>query len=321
MSRNLPDGDFLQSAQWLRFQEIFGRKTTSIEGQGFLANCVEHRLPIVGGYWYVPRGPVIESCAEETKHKLVELLGTAKENNVGWIRIEPASEEALNIVRRGIDNKVIKAPYDVQPREIFVLDIAREETVLLEEMKSKTRYNIGVAKKKGVAVRTMHVEGLETFWALTKEMALRQGITPHPEEYYRKMFEVFSPEILKLYVAEFGGKIIAANLVLFYGKVATYLHGASSNENRNVMATYLLQWQAILDAKKSGCTKYDFGGVKTRNFSGKSWEGITNFKLGFSPNTNPVVFPGTYDIIVNPRKYAMYRGLQRAKLVIKKFRR
>jgi lipid II:glycine glycyltransferase (peptidoglycan interpeptide bridge formation enzyme) len=158
------------------------------------------------------------------------------------------------------------------------------------------------------------------FFRLTKEMAERNGIATHPEGYYRKMIESLPADMLKIYAAEYDGKIIAANLVVFYGDTAIYLHGASSNENRNVMAPFLLQWQAILDAKEKGFSKYDFGGVKTGN-SSNSWAGITQFKTGFSLKTKPLVFPGSYDIIINPRKYAAYRGLQLAKSLAVKFRR
>ena len=136
------------------------------------------------------------------------------------------------------------------------------------------------------------------------------------------MLETISIDILKLYVAKYNGKVIAANLVVFYGETCTYLHGASDDEYRNVMAPYLLQWQQIRDAKKMGCKKYDFGGVKTGRKKNEerskknSWEGITRFKLGFSPNTKPVEFPGCYDIIVSPVRYFMYRVMQKIKSFI-----
>jgi len=149
------------------------------------------------------------------------------------------------------------------------------------------------------------------------------------------MFETIAGEILKLYVAEYEGKIIAANLVLFYGGTCTYMHGASDNEHRNVMAPYLLQWRQIQDARSVGCRKYDFGGVSvarnkiqdTRNKqiqnskfkiqNSSSWAGITRFKTGFSPKTAPTVFPGSYDIIINPGVYWLYRAIQRVKSLIK----
>lgn len=146
---------------------------------------------------------------------------------------------------------------------------------------------------------------IDEFIRLIKITAERDGITPHPDNYYRKMFEAIPGDILKLYVAEYEGNVIAANLIIFFGKTATYLHGASDNGHRNLMAPYLLQWQGIQDAKAAGCMRYDFGGINT-----KTGEGITKFKTGFAPNTKSVEFPGSYDMIINPVRYWMYRIMQ-----------
>lgn len=325
--RNSPSGDFLQSEQWRAFQESFGRRTHALESAGFRASVIEHALPIVGKYFYVPRGPVFENNGRDAGHGMQELVDLAKKENAGWIRIEPATEALLEAMRGSLKEKTVKAPYDVQPKEIFAVGISKTEEELLSEMKPKTRYNISLAKKKGVSVRISSAgeeKNVQGFLKLTREMAARQGITPHPESYYRKMLEVFPEDMLKLYVAEYAGAIIAANLVLFQGNTATYLHGASGNGHRNVMAPFLLQWRAILDAKERGCARYDFGGVQTAGVSHKAHSdlsGVSSFKLGFSPLTKSVVFPGTYDIIVNPRSYALYKGLQKAKMLVRNFRR
>lgn len=337
-SKSLSDGgDFLQSKEWLAFQRKVGRKGFDFEKEEFSARLIEHELPIVGRYMYVPRGPLMEisnnqfpNSDAQIKNGMGELIELAKKENAGWIRIEPVTIEVLNLIKDIIAEKIVKAPYDVQPKEVFVLDISKSQAELLAEMKSKTRYNISVAQKKGVVVSACSKNSINCmqiemeFLRLTKEMASRQGILAHPESYYKKMLESFPAEMFSIYVAEYEGHIIAANLVLFYGETATYLHGASGNDHRNVMAPFLLQWKAILDAKKRGCTKYDFGGVKIMNNKKpitNNWEGITNFKLGFSPNTKPFVFPGTYDIVINSRSYALYRGLQKAKMLIKKFKK
>jgi lipid II:glycine glycyltransferase (peptidoglycan interpeptide bridge formation enzyme) len=161
---------------------------------------------------------------------------------------------------------------------------------------------------------------IEEFIKLVKITAERDKIKTHPESYYRKMFETVPGGILKFYVAEYEGKVIAANIVIFYGDTATYLHGASDNEYRNVMAPYLLQWQAILDAKKAGYQKYDLGGIKScitqHEICNNRWAGITRFKLGFAPNVEPTRFPGSYDIILNPKKYYLYRFLQKIKKIL-----
>ena len=390
--------EFLQSSQWRQFQASVGRRTFLVESEDVLASVIEHELPVVGRYLYCPRGPVVELETQSVKREMQntkllvqnmergirDLIELAKKEKAGWIRIEPENEEMLEIIRNDVEIngnklKIVRAPHDMQPKEIFVVDISKAAETLLGEMKSKTRYNIKLAQKRGVVVHeTWNMQhkiqdtrynnqansneqisnnqtnqdtkylstgqagkirntNLEAFLKLTKEMAQRHGITAHPEDYYRKMIEMLPSEMLRIYVAQFEDKIIAANLVLFFGKTATYLHGASGNEHRSVMAPFLLQWQAMLDAKERGFERYDFGGVKIvehrdltptlsfrrRGSKGEvnTWEGITTFKLGFSPQTQLVEFPGSYDIVVNPRKYAMYRGLQRAKGFLHKIRK
>ncbi|MFA5926151.1 MAG: peptidoglycan bridge formation glycyltransferase FemA/FemB family protein [Parcubacteria group bacterium] len=333
-----PDGGFLQSDYWRKFQESVGRKTFELEekeengGTLMYAYVIVHTLPVVGKYFYVPRGPVflnyesgIRNYEKKIESFFENLFKLAKENNVGWIRIEPNSQENLELIRENLSEKykIKKSAVDMQPREILVLDISKSEEELLAGMKQKARYNIRLAEKKGVrATRNAQratQKNIEEFLRLVKITAKRDEITSHPEEYYRKMLGTIPPEILKLYIAEYEGKIIAANLVLFFGKTATYMHGASDNEHRNVMAPYLLQWQQILDAKKAGCERYDFGGVKISNLKSQisnSWGGITKFKTGFAPGVEATRFPGSYDIILNPLKYNLYRAIQKIKSII-----
>lgn len=323
--------NFLQSLLWMKFQEKVGHKIHSVVSDGFSANAVEHILPIVGKYFYLPRGPIFSHPLKQAKDDMVELIGLAKKEDAGWVRIEPADGKTLESIKESISQRITRAPHDMQPKEIFVIDISKPEDALLGEMKPKTRYNVNLAKKKGVVIKSSRDANkngkdkyVEEFLRLTQEMAVRNGIRAHAQDYYRQMIESFPDENLAIYVAEYDGKIIAANLVVFFDGCAVYLHGASGNEQRNVMAPFLLQWQAILDAKELGCRYYDFGGVQTpgaKHQKHSSLVGVTNFKLGFSPSTQAIEFPGSYDIILNPRKYAVYRGLQRAKYLLAKIRR
>jgi len=331
---NSPDGGFLQSEDWRKFQEGVGRKTFELEEKdgddnvSMYAHMITHTLPIVGKYFYIPKGPITHNMEHITWNKdsirvfLDNSIQLAKENNAGWIRIEPNSERDLDLINENLPagNKIKKSPVDMQPREILAMDISGSEEDILARMKQKTRYNIRLAEKKGVKIFASQKPGdIEEFLRLIKITAKRDKITAHPESYYRKMLEVIPNDILKLYAAEYEGKIIAANLALFFGKTATYMHGASDNEHRNVMAPYLLQWRQIQDAKKAGCARYDFGGVKishstqhiTRNIN--SWSGITKFKTGFAPEAKPIEFPGCYDIILSPVRYSFYRLLRKIK--------
>ncbi|MFH0929911.1 MAG: peptidoglycan bridge formation glycyltransferase FemA/FemB family protein [Candidatus Moraniibacteriota bacterium] len=329
IQQNSPDGGFLQSEYWRKFQESVGRKACTFfadEDDEMIAyaNVITHTLPIAGDYFYVPRGPTqvkseklkVKSHNSKLKVFFDDLIDLAGKNNIGWIRIEPNSEEELKLIQENLLKglKIKKSAVDMQPREILVLDISKSEEEILSQMKQKTRYNIRLAEKKGVRIFTTREEKyIEDFLRLVEITAERDKITSHPESYYRKMLETIPGDVLKLYVAEYEGKIIVANLVLFFGKTTTYMHGASDSEYRNVMAPYLLQWQQILDAKKAGCEKYDFGGIKTA--SSNSWAGITKFKQGFAPDAKPIQFPGCYDIILKPGKYNLYRALQKIKRI------
>jgi lipid II:glycine glycyltransferase (peptidoglycan interpeptide bridge formation enzyme) len=361
MENNLNNNsNFLQSEEWRKFQESVGRQTFCIsiphpnpipKGEGdfeFQASIIEHKLSLVGKYFYCPRGPITEAQSPKPKAQsfLKDLLDLAKKEKAGWIRIDPENDEALNLIKKNTEYKIVKASHDMQPREIFVIDITKTEGELLAEMKPKTRYNINLSLKRGVSVKAIsnfqfpisnplrqssneasqtlntndqNQKYISEFIRLVNLTENRKGIKFHSADYYQKMLEVIPENMLKLYVAEYNGKVIAANLIVFYGNTAIYLHGATDDEYRNVMAPYMLQWQAILDAKKAGYMFYDFGGISTNYESGtnvritNSWAGITKFKLGFSPNTQPVEFPGSYDIIINPFRYGLYRSIQKIK--------
>ncbi|MDP2838373.1 MAG: peptidoglycan bridge formation glycyltransferase FemA/FemB family protein [Candidatus Moranbacteria bacterium] len=302
--------EFLQSAEWLRFQEAAGKETVPFAGEDFSANGIVHALPLVGKYLYVPRGPV--GKISHYQFLISKLIEKAQEKNMKWMRIEPGTEAALEKIKKMTSRKVMKAPHDMQPREIFRIDITKTEEELLQVMKSKTRYNIRLAEKHGVKVfETREKKYSAAFFDLITVTSGRKGITSHPRSYYEKFFQVLPQEMCRLFVAEYEGKVIAANIVIFYGDTVTYLHGGTADEHRDIMAPYLLQWEQIKAAKKEGYQLYDFGGIKTDVSSGRSWQGITKFKTGFSLQTTPTVFPGSYDIILDAKAYAVYDMLRK----------
>jgi len=325
--------NFLQSPQWARFQEMNGHEVVRTESgaYGFV-----HMLPIVGPYLYLPRFP--GGNISDTEATLKDLILLAQQKKFGWIRVEPETEETLHVCEHVIYSwrenekiRFIKAPHDMQPREIFLVDISKSEEELLAQMKAKTRYNVRLAEKKGVRIfMTREKKYQDIFLTLIEATAKRQNILSHPKSYYEKMIAVFSDEKLMLFVAEYEGAVLAANLVLFAGDTATYLHGGTSDTHREVMAPVLLQWEQIREARHHGCLRYDFGGVsmassiKNQKSMISAWEGITRFKIGFSPGTAPTIFPGCYDIIVDQKRYELYsrlRFLQKSLSVMKKFLR
>ncbi|MFA5021860.1 MAG: peptidoglycan bridge formation glycyltransferase FemA/FemB family protein [Patescibacteria group bacterium] len=311
---NAADGGLLQSWQWGDFQKsldnrIFRLGVINEEGQlQAAALLIKHELPFEYNYLYCPRGPVINSLRRQDLSALfTEIKKIAKVEKSFLLRVDPpwlmGNEKLLT------DAGFRKGEYEIQPKCSLVIDISKSEEEILAQMKQKTRYNIGLAQRHGVKVRiSSELSDVESFWQLTKQTSTRDGFSPHPKEHYKKMFEILSQEgSVKLFIAEYENKVIGVNMVSFFSQVCTYLHGSSSDMYREVMATYLLQWQAILEAKKLGYKFYDFGGINGKTFNNPKWKGITRFKTSFAPELLPREYVGSFDLILNPIVFSIYK--------------
>jgi peptidoglycan pentaglycine glycine transferase (the first glycine) len=282
---------FLQSKQWLDFQKSIGRKVWQVEGIGIIKN----NLPFKKSYLYSSRLRPSDFGGQayfgEALHKINKI---AKEENAIFFKIDFENVETLDL--EGF--KFVKS-FNIQPQKTLILDITKSEEELLEQMHSKTRYNIQLAQKKGVNTQhsTLSAQRFDSFWKLMEQTTKRDGFHAHPKEYYRKLLEIPGVE---LFVAEYQNKIITANIVVFYNKTAIYLHGASDYEQRNLMAAPLLQWEQIKEAKKRECTKYDFWGIDEIK-----WPGVTRFKKSF--NGKEIAYPGAFDLIFQPFWYKIYK--------------
>jgi len=191
----------------------------------------------------------------------------------------------------------------------LLLHLGAGEEEILSQMHQKTRYNINLAQKKGVEIAIDNC-AVKDFLQLLKKTEKRQQISMFSEKYFTNILQI---PFVKLYTAKYQGHIIAANIMVFFGGVATYLFGASDYEYRAMMAPYLLQWQAIKDAKAQNCRQYDFWGAAPGNATGRetNWAGFTRFKMGFSPGAQLTEYLGTYEKAYSPIALGIYRFLQK----------
>ena len=295
-----PEGGLLQSEHWANVLRAEGKKIIDISSNNELIFGVEQKLPIVGSYVYFLRTQDID---EEFVEKILQL-------KYGWVRLDVSGKKDLTVLKKSA-KKIVPAPHDMQSREHLIIDITKSEEDLLAQMKSKTRYNIRLAQKKGVKVfASKEKKYIDAFYALVTETAGRKDVTFHTKDHYEKIIRGLSHDVIDLYIAEYEGEVIAANLVSFYGGVATYMHGATADVHRNVMAPFLLQWQIMQDAKERECVWYDLGGIfLDSDDAGK--KGITRFKKGFAPKEEVYSALGSYDIILSPWRYYLYRVLQK----------
>lgn len=312
---NTADGGLLQSDEWARLQTASGHEAFPFSGIGFEGHAFRHSLPVFGDYLFIPRGPVVDMArfASEELHGTFSDL--AETSGAGWIRVEPTSAEALEALRSAFGtSRIVNAPRDTNPRETLMVSLNGGPADWLGRMKPKTRYNVRLAEKHGIAIRfSREARDMETFLSLITSTANRKAIAPHPRSYYRNFFSALPEEMCVVALAEYQEVPAAAALLVFFEGTAYYLHGGSGDAHRELMAPFLLHFKCMEEAKRRGAERYDFGGVRIQTKTGAqdtSWDGITRFKRGFAPDAEPILFPGTYDIIVSPVRYTLYRQLR-----------
>ena len=320
-----PWAQFTQSWAWGSFRASQGVKIlrAAIEGKSgrwLIAAQLEYREKRGGlGYWYAPRGPVFSNrVPDQKKRKLLqrfiaELHSAGIKSSLVW-RLEPMTElkkpEGLlpMIKKEGQPFKFIRVPA-LNPSATRVIDLHKDEEKLLSEMHQKTRYNMRIAEKRGVSVRLAHdQEDIERFLALIQETATRASFVSQSPAYLRDMVRMLSErEMIRIRMAERNDTLLAASLEILYGDTVTYLHGASSSEERDTMAPFALHWDAIKSAKQEGFSKYDLWGENPESQATSSWkaswEGITRFKKGWGGEH--IDLCGTWDIPHSPRLYKL----------------
>ncbi len=290
-------GAFLHSWEWGEFQRAIGRTVERVyvsDVQGVvIAQAIKIPMPAGQFYWYVPKGPFGTASIERQVEVLREELPEAM-----FLRIEPQEGE-----------RMLQVPH-MQPSTTVMLDLKKEADVLLDECKSKTRYNIRLGQRKGVEPKIVPRKRFKDFVRLLDQTTNRDQFSSHPNAYYRTMLDTMNGEA-KAYLAMafYEGRPLAANIMIDFAGVRTYLHGASSNLHRNVMAPYVLHWYLIEDAKKKEMEWFDFWGVAPKGSLKKHpWAGISRYKYGFSGEV--VEHPGTFDLPVKHMWYGAYRTIR-----------
>jgi lipid II:glycine glycyltransferase (peptidoglycan interpeptide bridge formation enzyme) len=194
-----------------------------------------------------------------------------------------------------------------------MVNLSGDEEAVLGRMKQKTRYNIRLAQKKGVAVYPSN--DLDTFYQLIQSTGQRDGFGVHSLDYYRRAYELFHAQgECELLIAELEGEPLGGLMVFAHGVRAWYFYGASADQHRDVMPTYLLQWEAMRWARGRGCASYDLWGVPDADeqdleaqFTTRSdglW-GVYRFKRGFGGQLRRAL--GPWDRVYHPLGYGIYR--------------
>jgi peptidoglycan pentaglycine glycine transferase (the first glycine) len=324
-----PGGHLLQSWAWGALKARFGWRAQRVAAGPACAQVLYRALPGgLGTIAYVPKGPAVD-CTDPAQGEaalralLAAIEPLARQQRAICLKIEPDLEEKPTRRSRQRERLVglgfRPSPQTVQPRSTLAVDLDADPEELLGRMKQKTRYNVRLAARKGVVVRAGGEADLPAFFQMMEVTAGRDDFGIHSRAYYETVHRLFVPYGRgRLLLAEHEGELLAGLVVLRFHDTAIYMYGASSDQKRNLMPTYLLQWEAMQWAREQGCRTYDLWGVPDEDeetleaeFVARSdglW-GVYRFKRGFGGRLVRTV--GAWDLVYAPLRYRLYTAAVR----------
>ncbi len=314
----LPAPHVLQSWEWGGFKARHGWRASHWlweEGSkpraaALLLTRQLARLPLCVAY--VPKGPTLDYGDEPLLNQVLsDLERLARQTGALSIKIDPDVERSGPIGRMVVEQLQRRgwrfSSEQVQFRNTMLLDLTLEPDELLARMKSKWRYNIRLAGRRGVRVREGGPDDLPLLYRMYRETSQRDRFVIRPESYYRDLWGSFiAAGLAQPLIAEVEGEAVAMVILFRYGQRAWYIIGASRSLHRERMPNHLLQWEAIRWARGHGCTVYDlWGAPDVLDESDPMW-GVYRFKLGFGAEL--VRHIGAYDYPASPALYWLYTG-------------
>ena len=189
-----------------------------------------------------------------------------------------------------------------------VIDLSKSLEDLKKDLDATTRYNVGLAERKGVVVSLDDTDrGFEDFYTLYSATSARQHFGGHSRIYHETIWKEFRKNnVAHILVARFSGQPLAACQLWLYKDTLYYTYAGSAMEHRNVKAMNALMWHVIMFGKEHGAQILDLWGIlppgvtDTRN----PWAGFSDFKKGFGGEAVEMI--GSYDLVVFPFLYTLY---------------
>ena len=329
-----PYGDVMQCLEWGDVKRPDWQPIPlAIEnGDSFKATALvlKRALPLGRSILYVPRGPVLDWNDREAANAIVKKLkALARAHRAILIKVDPAVPSNTPDVADTLRDLGFAPSPDAdngfggtQPRCVMKTDIGgKTDEEVQARFHQKWRYNVRLAAKKGVVVKSDCTrDDIVIFHELYRVTAERDGFTGRPLSYFEKMLDALQPKgLAKLFLTFYNDQPLSGAICFLLPPQCWYVYGASSNEHRNVMPNYAMQWAMMQWARDNGCTIYDFRGVADDAKSNPSatsstrseekpdekadnhLQGLNRFKEGFGAQL--VDYVGEWDLVLNPTAY------------------
>ncbi len=327
-----PNAHILQSWEWGEAKSKFGWEMTPLTWgkdaaqPDAMAMLLKRRVRPARIFpelnvCYIPRGPILNWTNKSlVRAVLGDLERIGKEKGTILVKMDPevilgeGAPGAMDVKRNENGEAIAKelqlrkwifSNSQIQYKNTAWLDLSGSEEEWLKRMKPKTRYNLRLSEKKGVTIRKGDLKDLHLLYKMYAETSVRDAFTIRNENYYQSVWGLFISKKMALpLIAEYGGRPIAGLLLFWIGKRAWYLFGMSTDQNRDFMPNYLLQWEAMREARKAGCNTYDLWGAPDIFDPSDPMWGVYRFKEGLGARAIRTV--GAWDYTTRPGYYNLY---------------
>jgi lipid II:glycine glycyltransferase (peptidoglycan interpeptide bridge formation enzyme) len=297
----------LQSAAWAAIREAQGWRAEFCQFGAPLPVALVLWRSLPAGRWlaYVPRGPIGDAPGQLAT-ALRKLAALARERRAIFLKVDP--EVDADLAAGPLADAGFRRASDIQPVVATLeLDLAPDEGTLFAALEKDTRWSVRQAERRGVSVRDAGGDAdLRALYDLYAETGERAGFITRTWDYYRRMWgTLVAAGHARVRLAEKDGAAVAGALTWRCGEREVYQSAATNDAGRSAYAAYAVLWRCIIEARRGGARRFDFGGIPvdvTRKDD--PMYGPYLFKKGFGGR--PRRFVGAHDAVPNELAYRAY---------------
>lgn len=286
-----PQANFLQSYNWGRFEEQIGKSFFPVaiykNDEQIGAAMIIKELAKRGNYLTIAGGPLVDWQGASSRNLFSEfcdfLKKLAKEENCHFVRVRPQVEDTAQLRKLFEENGFLPSPMHLTADLTLRLNLSQDLEELLAQMRKNTRYEIRKSERLGIKTKIIKSSSfMKEFHDQQLYLAKKHGFIPFDYQFLLKQFEVFAEDDQVAFInSYYNNELLASAFVIFYQNEAVYHYGVSTPKNERLPGSYATQWAAIKEAKKRGCSEYNFWGVSPLTKTDHRFAGPSLFKRGF----------------------------------------
>lgn len=316
------EANFLQSWDFYEFHLARGKKVVRrlIYEQkkiiGAYAGVVETAKR--GTYMAIAGGPIMDWKNKRlVKDVFNDIRREASRYKCVFVRVRPqleVSDQSLELMQEmGLE----RAPMYLSVEFAGVLNLHKSEEEILAGASQGFRRKLRKASKNDIEITAeTSDEAIAEFCRLEKLHAERQKYVAFSSSFLKKQYEAFrkNNEVI-IYTARKDGETLAQNFMIFYGPEASYHYGVSSELGTKYSAAPLLHIEAMKEARKRGCIRYNLWGIVEPDEKSHRFYGVSEFKRSFG--CEELRYTPAHDMILKPLKYQLTKTVETARRIVR----